>query len=129
MKIYYNPENEGFYHSDFYKNIPASAIEISKQQYNDFCKAQYLGKRIDYDGENFHAVDRQLSLEDLTRIENSWVSSEITRAGEQLNLVQDSDPLAVGTVGSWRDYRKQLRVWQDNEKFPNKEFRPKAPDA
>lgn len=128
MKIFYDPTTEGFYHQGVQINIPKTAIEITSNQYNNFREFQSLGKLVKYDGQGFYTEDRESSVEDLIMIEKFWVSSELFRAGEQLNLVQDSDPAAVGTVTSWRDYRKQLRAWENNEKFPNKEFRPEAPD-
>jgi hypothetical protein len=56
-----------------------------------------------------------------------WRNSQLQIADYELNKVQDSDPKAVGTVGEWRMYRKELRGWPENSKFPNKESRPISP--
>lgn len=64
-----------------------------------------------------------------TYLERLWRNKEISRADVELNKVQDSDPKAKGTVAEWREYRKQLRAWPSTKGFPNKQYRPKAPDA
>lgn len=128
MKIFFNPEDQGFYHEGVQPKIPTSALQINKAQYEEFRGIRSEGKMIKHDGESFYFEDIQDSIEDLKIIEKSWVSSELERAGEQLNLVQDSDPAAVGTVTSWREYRKALRAWSEHEDFPKKEKRPKSPD-
>lgn len=129
MKIFYNPVDEGFYHQGVQPNIPTSAVEITQKQYKDFREFQSNGKIVKHDGKNFYVEDRLPTIEDLILIEKFWVSSELNRVGEQLNLVQDSDPSAVGTVAGWREYRKALRAWPEHKDFPNKEKRPVSPDA
>lgn len=63
------------------------------------------------------------------RVERKWRDCELRRADVELSKVQDSDPNAKGTVGDWREYRKQLRAWPSSKDFPNQAFRPKAPDV
>lgn len=59
--------------------------------------------------------------------ERAWRDAELVRADEELNKVQDADPKAKGTVGDWRNYRKNLRAYPESEGFPNKESRPVSP--
>ncbi|MOA61400.1 hypothetical protein D3C78_1865340 [compost metagenome] len=72
---------------------------------------------------------KPVSIEDSKYIEKFWVEAELTRARDELEKVQDSDPQAIGSVSSWRDYRKALRAWQDNVNFPDSSKRPTAPDS
>lgn len=60
--------------------------------------------------------------------ERTWRNEELVRADRCLNKVQDGAS-SVGTVSDWRKYRNELRDWPDHESFPNKVFRPVAPDA
>lgn len=59
-------------------------------------------------------------------LERDWRDKELTRADIELNKAQDGD--GIGSVKSWRDYRKSLRAWPTSEYFPSAEFRPIAPD-
>lgn len=61
--------------------------------------------------------------------ERAWRDSELVRADEGLNKVQDSDPKAKGTVSQWREYRKALRVITELPGFPVSHTRPSAPDV
>lgn len=77
----------------------------------------------------FQYQDRIPSPQELNIVELSWLDVELIRASNELDKVQDSDPKSVGSVSDWRNYRKALRSWPEALSFPNKEFRPKAPDA
>lgn len=71
-----------------------------------------------------------LALEvDTSEQERVWRDAELERADIELYKVQDSDPNAVGLVADWREYRKALRAWPQNESFPDSTQRPVAPDA
>lgn len=67
--------------------------------------------------------------EELEALERQWRDEELVRADKELNKVQDSDSKAIGTVGDWRAYRKNLRSLPEHELFPTIEARPVAPDA
>ena len=69
-----------------------------------------------------------VDVEAITRSEREWRNSELIRADEELNKVQDSDPKSKGTVGDWRAYRKALRAMTEAEGFPTQHVRPTAPD-
>lgn len=62
-----------------------------------------------------------------THNERAWRNAELDRADTQLKIAEDGD--GVGTVEEWREYRKSLRKWPEDKKFPDSSFRPKAPDA
>ena len=67
-----------------------------------------------------------LTDEQLASMERVWRNGELDRADIELNKVQDG--MGFGSVSEWREYRKALRDWPEHPDFPNKEFRPKAPD-
>lgn len=127
MKIFYNPENEGFYHEGVQKNVPKSALEITPIQYSEFRTVQTQGKKVVLKGDVLVFEDRTPSPEDLVHLEMTWVASELVAANEELDKVQDSDPSATGTVTEWRSYRRQLRAWSEDINFPDRAFRPKSP--
>lgn len=127
MKIFYNPEDEGFYHDGIQSSIPDSAIQISEKQYKDFRYEQSKGKVVKLVDNNFIYSPREITKQEVESLEDIWVSSELVVAGEELDKVQDSDPKAFGTVSQWREYRKALRAWPDHKDFPNKESRPVSP--
>jgi len=60
--------------------------------------------------------------------ERFWRNGELTRSDIHLYKVQDSDSKATGGVAEWRTYRKALRDWPAHTNFPDKQFRPQAPD-
>lgn len=68
-------------------------------------------------------------LEQQIQEERVWRNAELSRADIELNKVQDSDPNAVGIVGDWRTYRKELRAWPESPDFPDSTKRPVAPDV
>lgn len=69
----------------------------------------------------------QESVEVLITKERVWRNSELIRADEELNKVQDADPKSIGTVGQWREYRKSLRAYPEVEGFPSPDNRPISP--
>lgn len=127
---YFDPDSSGFYNSKIHKTIPEKAIKISEEDYFNFAlKSNPENTCISIS--NGKLVWSQISPpsnEDLQQIERSWRNIELHRADIELYKVQDSDPKSKGSVSEWREYRKALRSWPENPNFPNKEFRPKAPD-
>lgn len=122
---FYIKEDLGVYRA--FNNLPEDLVAVSCDDFYQYAIAPPPdGKIRGYKDGSLVWVDRGI---DNSVVEYTWVSEELTRARGELEKVQDSDSSSTGTVSSWRDYRKQLRVWEDNENFPNKEFRPKAPDA
>jgi len=65
---------------------------------------------------------------DKTASERGWRNLELLRSDIELFKVQDADPKSACSVSDWRAYRKLLRGWPEHGDFPNKEFRPTAPD-
>jgi|SRR5215217_70534 len=43
--------------------------------------------------------------------ENAWREAELASVPDQIAMIEDDDPAAVGTVEQWRTYRKALRLW------------------
>lgn len=104
----------------------AGSITISKQELDELLKGQSKGKQI-IKGEDGRPALADQARSDTSVSERGWRNSELLRADIELNKVQDSDPKAVGTVGQWREYRKQLRAWPDHTDFPDKLKRPTSP--
>lgn len=126
--FFYSATTNGFYLKDP-KNLP-DVVEVSDNVYKELFIGQSKGKVITSDSNGYPILtEPQQDLEDAELMEALWVKSEISRVREGLEKVQDSDPNAKGSVSEWRSYRKALRAWPENINFPNKEFRPKAPDA
>jgi hypothetical protein len=105
-------------------------VEIEDKRYIELMSGQQAGKVITHNEFGFPILeDRIIHMEEVVSSERIWRDSELFRADLELYKVQDSDPKSTGSVTDWRNYRKLLRVWPENKDFPNKEFRPKAPDA
>lgn len=127
-KIYYSSSVKGFFSSDVHsvEQIPKDSVEISKDLYDELFVGQTKGKLISSDENGFPFLkDNPV---DYKQIERDWRDIELKRADNELNKVQDSDPKAIGTVTEWRQYRKDLRAWPENQNFPNKNLRPVSPD-
>lgn len=126
--MYYSKTTGGFYSSLLHEpeQIPKEAVEITKQQHEFLLGEQSLGKTISADSNGFPVLVEEAI--DYSAVERAWRDSELDRADEELNKVQDSDPKAYGTVTQWRDYRKELRAWPEHAQFPTQAQRPKSPD-
>lgn len=124
---FYPKELKNLYEKN--KTLPSDVFEIEDSVYKQFGETVApFGKTRGFVDGQVQWVDIEISEEDKKLTEKSWVSRELDRVRDELEKVQDSDPSATGSVSAWRDYRKQLRVWEDNINFPKIEFRPKAPD-
>lgn len=127
MKIYFDPVTNGFYQTDFHKNIPSTAIEISNDLRWNLLEGEANGKTIVVvDGvptlqEKIPSIDEQIQTE------RNWRDFELRLADIELNKVQDSDSKSVGTVAQWREYRKALRAWPEHKEFPDTRSRPISP--
>ena len=59
--------------------------------------------------------------------ETQWVESERNYVAEQLEAIEDGEEIP-GTEREWRDYRIQVRAWnQGAEGFPDSDKRPARP--
>jgi hypothetical protein len=128
----YSPEQDKFYAPEFKESYvnssswPNDGIDVSREVFQEF-SATKDGYSRKFENGVFRWVEAALRPEDLANVERFWRDSELNRADEELNKVQDSDPKSVGTVTEWRQYRKDLRAWPDNSNFPDKNFRPQSP--
>lgn len=123
---FYAPEFQAAYEAS--QTWPADGVEISLEVWKEF-SAVKEGKVRSFVNGQFVWVDHLVSktVDQQSNEENAWRNAELTRADEELNKVQDSDPKAVGTVAGWREYRKALRAWPESVKFPNTADRPTSP--
>lgn len=129
VSLYFDPHSGGFYQSDINHIIPETAIHITKTEYLLLLKDISKGCLVTVLNGEVISTNPGTTYEGSRALEAAWVESEISRARGELEKVQDSDLKAKGSVSDWRNYRKALRSWTENQNFPNKEFRPKAPDA
>ena len=66
-------------------------------------------------------------LAPLIAVEVQWAEQERKRVAEQLEAIEDGEPVA-GTERQWRDYRTQVRAWKlDAEGYPDLSLRPVRP--
>lgn len=132
-KIFYSSFKNSWYPEDFlqdYTYLPDDLIEISESVYEEFVlNPSPVGKKYKYIDGKFQWVDIEKSPEEFSIEEKYWRDCELQRADYELNKVQDSDPKAIGTVGEWRNYRKELRNWPENKDFPDQMKRPISPDG
>lgn len=64
-----------------------------------------------------------------TSREDSWRTSELLFAADQLMAIDDDPNRLPGTDREWRDYRIALRAWKEGaEGFPISENRPTRPE-
>lgn len=125
--IKYSKETGGFYPKDFAGNLPKDVVEITEELYFRLLRDNSEG-RVIKSNEKGHPFSDEVTV-NTSDSEVMWVDVELRRAGEELDKVQDSDPSAFGSVSEWRTYRKALRAWVKDVKFPNKDFRPTSPGA
>lgn len=134
--MFYSKTTNTFYPEEFksvYKRNntwPVDAVEVPHESYIEFGEGKPpFGKIRGCDTNGYPAwVDLVVSDSQNAVVEASWIQQELDRATEELNKVQDSDPKAVGTVSEWRNYRKEVRAWNENPLFPDKLKRPVSPD-
>lgn len=109
--------------------LPSDVVEVSEEQFNSIMRGKVEGKVVAANkaGEpilrDFSHTKETLAIE-----ERVWRDAELKRADVELLRVQDGEPDARGTVGEWRNYRKELRAWPEHADFPNRKSRPVAPD-
>lgn len=108
---------------------PEDAEEVSDEIFKTYgTSLPPVGKVRSYQSGNFLWADFIPTREQRELEEKLWATSELQRAGEELNKVQDSDPRAKGTVAAWRAYRCALRSWSESLNFTDRNERPIAPD-
>lgn len=139
MIIFYSPSKNACYPEEFkqlYQEAntwPNDVIKITEEEYRVFfLDTQPPGKVRGYDvssGFKWINSDSLLNPDQIIQMERFWRDSELKRADEELNKVQDSDPNAKGSVADWRNYRKLLRALPDHPSFPSASARPTAPDS
>lgn len=111
------------------KNWPDDLVELTESMAKSFIESSPPAEKVMGVVNNLPVwVDQQITEDRLATVEVQWVESEIERIRDELEKVQDSDPNSVGSVSDWRSYRKSLRAWDQHKNFPDKNFRPKAPD-
>lgn len=131
--MYYSPSKDCVYLEDFKSkyefnnNWPSDAVKISQKDFEEFFLSDKTISNVrKYTNGLFVWGDRPSIVNDEER---EWRNLELIRADIELNKIQDSDPKAVGSVGDWRLYRKQLRNWPQSPDFPDKYKRPVSPDT
>lgn len=108
-----------------YKTQNGDVFAYSSEEERVKYSSAQLTKLTDAEVADYQESRKPLKVAELEEL--IWRESQLKIADYELNKVQDSDPKAVGTVGEWRAYRKELRSWPESSQFPNKESRPASP--
>jgi len=96
--------------------IPPDTTEIVPPEPKDGCKIIFNT----IDNEWIYA---EFTIDDYKDLERQWVRDQIIRYSQCLNNVD----LTVYKYFKLKRYIKKLQKWPESKKFPNKEYRPKAP--
>lgn len=122
----------GFYSEDtlgLYPRLPSDLVEVSAALESEYRQYISEGKVPSIDSHGTIIWELVVDTEDVVFEERYWRNSELIRSDIELYKVQDADSKSRGSVSDWRNYRKELRSWPENAQFPNKNYRPIAPDA
>ena len=112
---FFSPSAMGFYDDQDSAYIPEDAVSISLELYLSLLEGESKGKTIAVENGFPKLIDR-VEKDNTQVLEKVWAESELIRARDELEKVQDADPKAIGTVGQWRDYRKALRSYIEANK-------------
>lgn len=123
---YFSKSTNGFYNKEVNgSDIPKDVVVVPEHEY-----LKLRGKSLSTNLEGFPVILECVdTLDSIILQERVWRDGELLRADIEIYKVQDSDSKAKGSISDWRAYRKSLRGWPENKDFPNKDFRPAAPDA
>lgn len=126
-KKFFSGSNLSFYDSRDSEYIPSDSVEISTELYLAVLQGEGNGKQISVDDKGYPILIERPVVASDPRSERLWRNLELVLSDIELNKVQDGDKKARSTVSAWRNYRKELRDWPENENFPKEKFRPTSP--
>lgn len=112
---FFSPSAMGFYDDQDSGYIPEDAVSISLELYLSLLEGESKGKTITVEN-GFPKLINRVEKDNTQVLERVWAESELIRARDELEKVQDADPKAIGTVGQWREYRKALRQYIEANK-------------
>lgn len=112
---FFSPSAMGFYDIQDSTYIPEDAVGISLEFYLSLLDGESKGKTITVEN-GYPALINRIEKDNTQVLEKVWAESELIRARDELEKVQDADPKAVGTVAQWREYRKSLRSYIEANK-------------
>ena len=110
----------------FYKGAEGEIFAYTSEEEKKRYGSSFLVPLTDFEILSYQQDRKSLRAEELQEL--VWRDAQLSFADHELNKVQDSDPKAIGTVGEWRTYRKELRNWPEDSNFPDKQKRPVSPD-
>lgn len=134
--MFYSPGTLGFYHPDVHgKHIPADAVEISDEQYNELLSQLTAGKRIVPGADGLPCAVNQLmpTEEQTANRERAWRDAQLLQYGGLRDRHRDEVELGMATTLTVDQYAEllsllqELRDWPQSELFPVIEHRPVAP--
>ena len=104
MTIYYSPEKDGFFDTDFtnYPDLPKDSIEITKEERDFFIHEMNVSrKKLVFENDSLTLIDRPVII--------TWEMIRDKRNG----LLDKSDYTQVpdfpGDKAAWASYRQELR--------------------
>lgn len=124
MEIYCLKGVDGFYIKGL-STIPEGASQISESLYTELMYGVSESKRVSFDSFPPKLID--VSPTNTSSTERGWRDAELSKADIELFKLQDSDESAISTAEMWQKYRRELRDWPQNEKFPDINHRPISP--
>lgn len=134
MKPYFSQKNNAFFLLEFKPEYdktnswPEDAVEVSLSVWEEFASSQRVGFERGVSGDGAPCwVEYTIPQEDLISQERAWRDYTLNYADKEIYKLQDGDKNSTASVASWRAYRKALRNWPEDLKFPNKNFRPTPP--
>lgn len=133
MEFLYSPTKDSFYPAEYkedYKknnNWPSDLVQVSNADFKTFSLGKPpLGSKRAYINGSLLWVEKQITSEQMLIMETAWCQTEIARADDYINRIQDGEA-GIGTVTEWRNYRKKLRTWASSNDVLDKSKRPIAP--
>lgn len=126
MKIYFSASTLGFYDEDPLITIPGDAVEVTAERRSEILHGQSNGMVVSADSKgNPTLIDQPPpSVEFLSSAERIWRAE---RMAETDFLVMPDYPLTDDQKSGLLAYRKLLRDWPSDAKFPDSNFRPVPP--
>ena len=131
MPYLFSPSTLGFYpkeDADIYREsgtLPTDTVDVSEADFIEFAlNTPPDGMQRGADSSGAPAWVKKITVHS-PRLERFWRDAELKKSDAAINMIQDSDTNAIGTIDGWRAYRRALRAWPQDPGFPDQNQRPK----
>ncbi|APC15108.1 phage tail protein [Pseudomonas frederiksbergensis] len=131
----YSSKTTGLFHdSDLGGELPADALEISRELHAELLSGQSELIKINFDTEPPSLIARPpMSAEHLADIERAWRNGQLATTDGVVARHRDeleggpSTTLTAAQYTALQVYRRELRDWPQGAEFPLADHRPAAP--